>query len=334
MSTLRNYDSLHLHEHLHDLATTTARDLCQKTGMDMTWTRREVLAWAAAMAAGFVSESAQAGSQGGQPGRHAERLRELEKQSGGRLGVAVLDTANGQRFGQRADERFPMCSTFKLLAVAAVLARVDRGEERLERRVAFGPSDLLEYAPVTRAHVAEGGLTLAQLCEAVMVVSDNTAANLLLVSLGGPAGLTKYVRTLGDSRTRLDRNEPLLNEALPGDERDTTTPHAMLGNLERLLLGSALSKPALSKVGQERLAQWMSASTTGLDRLRKGVPPGWRVGDKTGSGNHGTSNDIAILWPPTGKPLLIAVYLTATSAAADVRNDVFVELARLVTARK
>ena len=288
-----------------------------------------MLGYGTALVACFASPHLQAAPERAAPGRHAEQLRELEKQSGGRLGVAVLDTATGRRFGQRVDERFPMCSTFKLLAVAAVLARVDRGEERLERRVAFGPSDLLEYAPVTRAHVADGGLTVGQLCEAVMVVSDNTAANLLLGSLGGPAGLTKYVRTLGDAHTRLDRTEPLLNEALPGDERDTTTPHAMLGNLQKLLLGNALSK-----AGRERLAQWMTASTTGLERLRKGVPPGWRVGDKTGSGNHGTTNDIAILWPPSGKPLLIAAYLTGTSAPVELKNGVFVELARLVTAGK
>ncbi|HKO94220.1 MAG TPA: class A beta-lactamase, partial [Polyangiaceae bacterium] len=230
------------------------------------------------------------------------------------------------RWGQRADERFPMCSTFKLLLAAAVLARVDRGQEKLQRRVAFGASDLLEYAPVTRAHVAQGGLSIEQLCEAVLVVSDNTAANLLLVSLGGPAGLTAYARTLGDPQTRLDRNEPMLNEALPGDERDTTTPNAMLGNLQKLLLGTALSKAA-----REKLAQWMVASTTGLERLRKGVPPGWRVGDKTGSGNQGTTNDIAILWPPSGKPLLITAYLTATSASPEVKNGVFAELARLAT---
>jgi beta-lactamase class A len=248
-------------------------------------------------------------------------------QSGGRLGVAVLDTAGGQRFGQRADERFPMCSTFKLLVAAAVLARVDRGEERLERRVTFGQADLLEHAPVTRAHVSDGGLPLGQLCEAALVVSDNTAANLLLASLGGPAGLTAYARTLGDTRTRLDRTEPLLNEALPGDERDTTTPSARLGNLEKLLLGNVLSQAA-----REKLSGWMSASTTGLERLRKGVPPGWRVGDKTGSGNHGTANDIAILWPPGGKPLLIAAYLTATSSPSEVKNGVFAELARLACA--
>ena len=298
--------------------------------MHRVWKRGEVLAcgtaWAVGLIAGFAAERAGAAPKSAQRERHAERLQQLEQQSGGRLGVAVLDTATGKRFGQRTDERFPMCSTFKLLAVAAVLARVDRGQERLERRVTFGQADLLEYAPVARAHVTQGGLLLEQLCEAVMVVSDNTAANLLLASLGGPAGLTAYARTLGDARTRLDRNEPLLNEALPGDERDTTTPNAMLGNLEKLLLGDALSKAS-----REKLAAWMCASSTGLERLRKGVPPGWRVGDKTGSGNHGTSNDIAILWPPQGKPFLIAAYLTATSAAPEVKNGVFAELGRLVT---
>jgi len=298
--------------------------------MDRIWTRRMWLeggaACAAGLAAGLTAERARAAPESAPSERHAERLQQLEKQSGGRLGIAVLDTQSGQRLGQRADERFPMCSTFKLLVAAAVLARVDRGQERLERRVTFGRADLLEHAPVTRAHVSDGGLPLGQLCEAVMVVSDNTAANLLLASLGGPAGLTAYVRTLGDARTRLDRTEPLLNEALPGDERDTTTPNAMLGNLEKLLLGDALSPAA-----REKLAAWMSASTTGLERLRKGVPPDWRVGDKTGSGNHGTANDIAILWPPQGKPLLIAAYLTATSAAPEVKNGVFAELGRLVT---
>jgi len=297
--------------------------------MDRIWARRRWLGWGTALAAelasGFTAARATAAPESALRG-HAERLQQLEKQSAGRLGIAVLDTQSGQRFGQRAEERFPMCSTFKLLAAAAVLARVDRGEERLERRVTFGQADLLEHAPVTRAHVADGGLPLGQLCEAVMVVSDNTAANLLLASLGGPAGLTAYARTLGDTRTRLDRTEPLLNEALPGDERDTTTPNAMLGNLEKLLLGNALSPAA-----RQKLADWMSASTTGLERLRNGVPPGWRVGDKTGSGNHGTANDIAILWPPTGKPLLIAAYLTGTRAAPEVKNGVFAELARLVT---
>jgi beta-lactamase class A len=132
-------------------------------------------------------------------------------------------------------------AAFKLLAVAAVLARVDRGAERLARRIPFSKADLLEYAPVTKARVSEGSMTVAELCDAAITLSDNTAANLLLATLGGPPGVTTYARSLGDSVTRLDRIEPGLNEARPGDPRDTTTPTAMLGNLQRLLVGDALS---------------------------------------------------------------------------------------------
>jgi beta-lactamase class A len=255
-----------------------------------------------------------------------EALASLERQSGGRLGVSVIDGSGAERARHRGDERFPMCSTFKVLAVAAVLARVDRGQERLERSLEFTPVDLLEYAPVVRARAAERQLSVAQACEAAITLSDNTAANLLLESLGGPARLTAFVRTLGDTRTRLDRDEPSLNECLPGDERDTTTPRAMARTLHALLLG-----PALSKASRDRLASWMIACSTGRQRLRAGVPSSWRAGDKTGTGHAGTTNDIAILWPPEGKPLVIATYLTQTSASADARNAVFAELARRVT---
>jgi beta-lactamase class A len=256
-----------------------------------------------------------------------QQLRELE-QSGQRLGVAALDTESGRSFGHRQDERFPMCSTFKLLAVAAVLARVDRGEEQLERRVAFTEADLLEYAPATRARVADGGMRLGELCDAAITVSDNTAANLLLSSLGGPAGLTAYVRTLGDSVTRLDRNEPMLNEALPGDERDTTTPAAMLGDLEALLVGDALSNTS-----RDALTGWLVANTTGDRRLRAGVPKDWRVGDKTGTGERGVTNDVAIFWPPRRKPILVAAYLSAPASTPEAREAVLVEVARLVASR-
>ncbi len=261
------------------------------------------------------------------PPQDGQRLSELEG-SGQRLGVAVLDTASGRRFGHRQDERFPMCSTFKLLAVAAVLARVDRGDEQLERRVAFTEADLLEYAPATRARVSEGGMRLAELCDAAITVSDNTAANLLLASLGGPRGLTTYVRTLGDSVTRLDRNEPMLNEALPGDERDTTTPAAMLGDLEALLVGDALSRTS-----REALTGWLVANTTGDRRLRAGVPKDWRVGDKTGTGERGVTNDVAIFWPPGRKPILVAAYLSAPASTPEARELSFVEVARLVASR-
>ncbi|HTV17619.1 MAG TPA: class A beta-lactamase [Polyangiaceae bacterium] len=161
-----------------------------------------------------------------------------------------------------------------------------------------------------------------------LTLSDNTAANLLLHSLGGPARVTAYARTLGDATTRLDRNEPSLNECLPGDERDTSTPRAMARTLRTLLLGSALSPSS-----RGLLERWMTASTTGLQRLRAGVPPDWRVADKTGSGYGATTNDIAVLWPPHGKPVVIAAFLTQTSANAEARNGVFAELARRVATR-
>ena len=250
-----------------------------------------------------------------------QRFGDLETTSGGRLGVATLDTASGARAGHRAGERFPMCSTFKLLAVAAVLARVDRGRERLDRRIAFSTADLLEYAPVTRARVAEGSMPIADLCEAAITVSDNTAANLLLATLGGPAGLTAYARSLGDRVTRLDRIEPALNEAAPGDPRDTTTPSAMLGDLKILLVGTALSRAS-----RERLIAWLVATATGDRRLRAGVPAGWRVGDKTGSGEHGTTNDIGIAWPPGRAPILITAYLTNTSHDVAAREAVLANM--------
>jgi beta-lactamase class A len=256
-----------------------------------------------------------------------ERIAAIEARAGGRLGVAVLDTESGRRLAHRADERFPLCSTFKVLAAAAVLARVDAGTERLERRVAYGPADLLDYAPVTKAHVGEGGMTLGDLCAAAIDWSDNTAGNLILQAIGGPAGLTRYARSLGDAMTRLDRDEPALNAAAPGDERDTTTPAAMLGDLKALLLGEALSE---SSRGQ--LEAWMSDDKVGDARLRAGLPPSWRIADKTGSGDHGTANAIAILRPPARAPILAAVYYTESSAPMDARNAVHREVAEAIAA--
>ena len=253
------------------------------------------------------------------------RWREIEAASGGRLGVAVLDTGSGKRAAYRDEERFPMASTFKTLAVAAVLARVDRGVERLDRRIPFGKADLLDYAPVTTARVGEGGMTLGELCEAAITDSDNTAANLILATYGGPAGLTDYLRSIGDPTTRLDRFELELNEALPGDPRDTTTPAAMLGTLQVLLLGDALSAAS-----RERLIGWLVANKTGNERLRAGLPAGWRVGDKTGSGYRGTTNDVAIVWPPNRAPLLVAAYLTGSAATFAARNATIADVGRVV----
>lgn len=299
----------------------------------MTFSRRAFLggatrALSVTCLAGVIPPSAAAAAPPPFGPLSVEALASLERQGGGRFGVAVIDGAGTELGLHRADERFPLCSTFKVLAVAAVLARVDRGEERLDRSVAFGASDLLEYAPVVRARAAEGRLSVSELCEAAITLSDNTAANLLLESLGGPARVSAYARTLGDASTRLDRDEPSLNECLPGDERDTTTPRAMARTLRALLLG-----PALSKASRALLERWMTASTTGLKRLRAGVPSSWRAADKTGSGYGNTTNDIAVLWPPEGRPIVVAAYMTRATANADVRNGSFAELGRRIAER-
>ena len=252
-------------------------------------------------------------------------LAAIEAKVGGRLGVAALDVASGRRLGWRADERFPMCSTFKAMAVAAVLKRVDAGQERLNRFVRYTEADLLSYAPVTKAQVRDGGMKLADLCAAAVGFSDNTAANLILASIGGPAGWTGFVRSIGDGQSRLNRNEPTLNTAIPGDPRDTTTPAAMAADLQAVLLGHALA-PA----SRDQLAAWMVAGQTGGARLRAGLPAAWRIGDKTGSGDRGTTNDIAVAWTPAG-PIVIACYLTgAEAAAASARDAAIADVGRLV----
>ncbi len=249
----------------------------------------------------------------------------LEQRVGGRLGVAALDTSTGARMGHRAGERFAMCSTFKLLAVATVLARIDRGQERLDRHITYGPADLLDYAPVSRAHVREGGLPLGVLCQAAIELSDNTAANLILRQIGGPPAVTAFARSLGDNVTRLDRTEPTLNTAIPGDPRDTTAPLAMLADLRALSLGGVLSPGS-----RERLNGWLSDTKTGLTRLRAGFPSGWRVGDKTGTGDNGSANDVAVVWAPGG-PILFACYLTETASAKPAARDaVHAQVARTV----
>ena len=217
-----------------------------------------------------------------------------------------------------------MCSTFKFLAAAVVLKRVDDEQEQLGRLIPVGAGDVVPGSSHIKTPVP-GGLTMAELCEAAMIYSDNTAGNLILASLGGPQAITDYARTLGDTMTRLDRNEPTLNESIPGDPRDTTTPNAMLKNMQALLIGEALSTAS-----KKQLTQWLLGNKTGDTRLRAGLPVGWRVGDKTGTGDRGSTNDIAIIWPPDRAPVLIATYLTETSAAPERRNATIADIARAV----
>jgi beta-lactamase class A len=207
-----------------------------------------------------------------------------------------------------------------------VLARVDRGLNSLDERLSYGAADLLDYAPVTRARVAEGALSVRDLCAAIVEISDNTAANLLLRLVGGPPAFTAYLRSLGDEHTRLDRDEPSLNTNLPDDPRDTTTPDAMRVTMSKLLLGDQI----LSNASRELFASWLVNCRTGLERLRAGLPAGWRVGDKTGTGGNGAANDVACAWPPQHPPLVIASYVSAPDATPAARNAAHAEVARIV----
>jgi beta-lactamase class A len=258
------------------------------------------------------------------PAAISRRLAAIEGDSGGRLGVSLLDTGSGATYGYRAGERFPMCSTFKLLAAALVLHRVDAGQEQLQRRIPIAAGDILPHSPTTLRHVGAQGLPISALCEAAITLSDNAAANLVLASFGGPAGLTAYLRSLGDKVTRLDRLEPELNEATPGDVRDTTTPEAMLATVHKITLGSALSEAS-----RKQIVQWLLDNKTGDHRLRALLPPGWRVGDKTGTGARGSTNDVGLIWPPGRAPLLVAAYLTTTKQPAAQRDATLAKVGQL-----
>jgi len=271
--------------------------------------------------------AAASGAGGGLVGK----LAEIEKKLGARLGVAVLDTQKGRLWKHRSTERFPLCSTFKLIACGAVLARVDAGREDLNRRIRFEAVEVVTYSPVTKDRAGGAGMTLAEICEAALTQSDNTAGNLILKSLGGPSAVTGFARSLGDGTTRLDRWETELNEAAPGDPRDTTTPLAMAANLRSLVVdGRQAGGNGLSRTSSDRLVAWMMSNKTGDAKLRAGLPKDWRIGDKTGGGDHGTMNDVAVIWPPGRKPVIVSVYMTETKASFDDRNAAIAEIGRAV----
>jgi len=253
------------------------------------------------------------------------RIAEIEERTGARIGVAALDTGAGKRLDYRSEERFPMCSTFKFLAAAAVLKRVDDGQDKLDRFVSYSEKDILEYAPVTKAHLPKGGMKLGALCAAAIEQSDNTAGNLLLDTIGGPVGLTKFARSIGDETTRLDRKEPELNSASPGDERDTTTPAAMCAEMQRLLMGNVLSESS-----RHQLEDWLQHNETGAQLIRAGVSKTWTMGDKTGRCGNGATNDVAIIRPPDRAPIFVAIYSIGSTSSADDRAAIVAEAARAV----
>ncbi|RQS72526.1 PenA family class A beta-lactamase [Burkholderia sp. Bp8963] len=295
--------------------------------------QRRILLLAAATAPLVLTVSAcvspQAGAASGASGASGASvtsLASLERAAGGRLGVCAIDTATGRRVQHRADERFPFCSTFKALLSAAVLAQSVERPALLQQRVAYRQADLVRYSPVTERHVG-AGMTVAELCAAAVQYSDNSAANLLLKLIGGPAALTAFARSIGDDAFRLDRWETELNTALPGDPRDTTTPAAMSASLRVLALGDAL--PASQRA---QLADWLRGNRTGDKRIRAGVPAGWQVGDKTGTGDYGTTNDAGVLWPPARGPVVLTVYYTQAQADAKAKDDVIASATRIAIA--
>ena len=264
-----------------------------------------------------------AASTPGSTSDFASRTLSVEQRTGGRIGVAAVDTGSGKRFDYRSEERFPMCSTFKLLAAAAVLKQVDGRQEKLDRFVSYDAKDILEYAAVTKAHLKDGGMTLGALCAAAIEQSDNTAGNLLLDTIGGPIGVTKFVHSIGDEMTRLDRKEPGLNSAIPGDERDTTTPAAMCADIQRLLLDNVLTKSS-----RHQLEDWMQHNETGTLMIRAGVPKTWTVADKTGRCGNGATNDVAIIRPPGRAPIVVAIYSIGSTSSADDHASTLAEIAR------
>ena len=282
--------------------------------------RRHLLAALLALAATPAPTPASAQPRGRrQPLPFDPTIAAIERKYGGRLGVFALDTATRKTMAWRPDERFNMCSTFKLLLAAQLLAKVDAGGESLSRKLFYGPGDLLPASPVTTRHAEEGALGIAVLARASVEVSDNTAANLLLRALGGPAALTRFVRTLDDEATRADRYEPDCNQYDP--LLDTTTPRAMILTTRRILLGRVLSENS-----RRMLEGWMIASTTGDARLRAGLPRGWSAGVKTGTSTARHTNDVGIVRPPGRRPLLIAAYYDAPRVSLSEREQVMREV--------
>jgi len=255
-------------------------------------------------------------------------LAAYERETGGRIGLYAENLASGAKVVWRAEERFVMCSTFKASLAAFVLARVDRGEDRLEDKVAYGAQDLLDYAPVAKANLAAGAMSVSDMCKAIVELSDNTCANLLLARCGGPAALTAFWRSTGDTVSRLDHNEPELNRSPPGDPHDTTTPAAMAGNLRRFVLGDVLSPGS-----REHLTEWMVGCKTGKNRLRAGLPKDWKIGDKTGNNGKDASGDIAIAWPNSGGPVLVCAYTQGGSPTPQQFESIFAEIGRIAGRR-
>lgn len=252
-------------------------------------------------------------------------VAKLEVHYGGRLGVALFRTKDGTMYTYRGAERFPMCSTFKVVAVADLLKRSQSDPELMQQRISISDDMIMPFSSAIGKY-REQGITLGEIAEECLVVSDNTAANLLLEALGGPEAVTDFARSLGDTEFRLDRWEMEMNDADPGDLRDTTTPLAMAQTLHKLIFGDVLAETQ-----RNFLKKGMRNCMTGFARLRAGAPKAWTVIDKTGTGYYGTTNAIGVLWPPVGTPLVLVVFYTQEDRDADANNEIIAAVARLAT---
>jgi beta-lactamase class A len=244
---------------------------------------------------------------------------------GGRIGVAAIHTGSGRRLLFDAGSRYPLASTFKLPLAAMVLAEAEAGRLRLDEELPFAPEDPLDNSPIVAANLGRGRLAVEPLAAAIVVRSDNSAANMLLRRLGGPPALTRFMRAAGDPITRLDRYEMELGTNLPGDPRDTTTPSAMAGLVRTLVVGNRLSLAS-----RARLVEWLTTSVPGADRLRSGLPADWRFGHKTGTASNGGVNDVGIAWPPGRAPIVIASYQSGGTAGMPARAAAHAAVGRLV----
>lgn len=253
----------------------------------------------------------------------AQALQQLEKKQQARIGLALVDEQGNVVRSHRADERFALCSTFKLPLAALTLQRMDAGRERAERRLTYDDYVLDAYAPVARRYLSSGYMTVSEAMQAALQLSDNTAANLLLQAAGGPAAMTAYFRKLGDEVSRLDRTEPDLNSNVAGDERDSSTPQAMAQTTAKLVLGSALTPNS-----RRQLQRWLMGNQTGDKAIRAALPTAWQSGDKTGSCEKGGRNDVAFFVTEKGQSFVLAIYTVAPRLNEAQRDELLVQAAR------
>ncbi|WP_426357801.1 class A beta-lactamase [Pseudocolwellia sp. HL-MZ19] len=253
-------------------------------------------------------------------------IKEQERLLGGRIGVSVYDVSANKVWDHNGDSRFPLMSTFKVLACAKLLSDVDKGLQLLNSSTVISADSLIEWSPVTEKLIGEK-ITLKQACSAAMTMSDNTASNILLDAINGPKELTAFMRSIGDNVTRLDRIEPELNEALDGDKRDTTTPNAMVKSLHTLLFGKVLSQDA-----KTQLKQWMIDNKITGNLLRSVLPDTWLIADRSGSGGFGSRAITAVVWSDTRSPLIISIYLTQTKATLSERNKTIANIGKEIFA--